>query len=167
MPFQVSPGVNVSEIDLTTTIPAVSTSVGAFAGNFQWGPALVSRLVTSEVDLVQQFGEPTNDSFEDFFSAASFLAYSNALRVVRVVEDDNSDGLGSSNAQELGSAGTATDQGLLIKNDEHFVSGLTFANTFYAKHAGSRGNNLRIELCDHAGSTTEYGGRGLGLRVGM
>ena len=38
MGFQVSPGVNVSEIDLTTIIPAVSTTTGAFAGHFRWGP---------------------------------------------------------------------------------------------------------------------------------
>ena len=34
MAFQLSPGVNVSEIDLTTIVPAVATSVGAFAGPF-------------------------------------------------------------------------------------------------------------------------------------
>lgn len=32
MPFQVSPGVNVSEIDLSTVVPAVSTTEGAIAG---------------------------------------------------------------------------------------------------------------------------------------
>ena len=29
MPFQVSPGVNTREIDLTTVVPAVSTTEGA------------------------------------------------------------------------------------------------------------------------------------------
>ena len=51
MPFQVSPGVNVSEIDLTTVIPAVSTSVGAFAGRFRWGPMEQSMLITTEMEL--------------------------------------------------------------------------------------------------------------------
>ena len=37
MAFQLSPGVNVSEIDLTTIVPAVSTSTGAIAGVFRWG----------------------------------------------------------------------------------------------------------------------------------
>ena len=36
MPFQVSPGVNVSEIDLSTVVPAVSSTEGAFAGVFRW-----------------------------------------------------------------------------------------------------------------------------------
>jgi hypothetical protein len=39
MAFQLSPGVNVSEVDLTTVIPSVLTTAGAFAGNFVWGPA--------------------------------------------------------------------------------------------------------------------------------
>ena len=38
MPFQVSPGVNVSEIDLSTVVPAVSTTEGALVGVFQRGP---------------------------------------------------------------------------------------------------------------------------------
>jgi hypothetical protein len=38
MAFQVSPGVNVTEIDLTTVVPAVSTTEGALAGVFRWGP---------------------------------------------------------------------------------------------------------------------------------
>ena len=39
MGFQLSPGVNVSEIDLTTVVPSVLTTAGAFAGTFRWGPA--------------------------------------------------------------------------------------------------------------------------------
>ena len=101
MPFQVSPGVNVSEIDLTTAIPSVSTSVGAFAGRFQWGPAMVSTLVTSEVDLVDQFYKPKDDgTAQDFFVAANFLAYSGALRLVRVIDEDNAAGAGAVNAQD-------------------------------------------------------------------
>ena len=38
MAFQVSPGVLVQERDLTRIIPAVSTSIGAFAGQFSKGP---------------------------------------------------------------------------------------------------------------------------------
>ena len=145
MPFQVSPGVNVSEIDLTTAIPSVSTSVGAFAGRFQWGPALETTLVSSETDLVDQFFKPAANTYEDFFTAANFLAYSGALRLVRVIDEDK-----ARNAQE-GNTHVATGEGLLIKNDTHFDSGLTFANTFYAKYPGAAGNELTIELCDHAG----------------
>jgi len=84
MAFQLSPGVNVSEIDLTTVIPAVSTSTGAFAGPFTWGPMNEPTLISSEDQLTQTFGAPTDDNYESFFSAANFLSYSNSLYVVRV-----------------------------------------------------------------------------------
>ena len=51
MAFQVSPGVNVSEIDLTTVVPQVSTSIGALAGAFRWGPVDQRVLVSSEDDF--------------------------------------------------------------------------------------------------------------------
>ena len=39
MAFQVSPGVEIKEIDATNVVPAVSTTIGGFAGAFNWGPA--------------------------------------------------------------------------------------------------------------------------------
>jgi phage tail sheath protein FI len=83
MAFQVSPGVNVSEIDLTTVVPAVATSTGAVAGVFKWGPLDERTLVSSEIGLVDRFGKPTNHNPETFFTAANFLAYGNALYVAR------------------------------------------------------------------------------------
>jgi len=73
MPFQVSPGVNVSEIDLTTVVPAVSTTEGAIAGVFRWGPVDTRVLVDSEDTLVNRFGKPNGDlNPETFFTAANF-----------------------------------------------------------------------------------------------
>ena len=69
MPFQLSPGVNVSEIDLTTIVPAVGTTEGAFVGNFNWGPLEEIRTISSEVELVDTFGKPDNNNFTDFFTA--------------------------------------------------------------------------------------------------
>ena len=84
MAFQVSPGVLVQEKDLTRIIPAVSTSIGAFAGKFSKGPMDDIISISSEQELVSTFGKPDSTNFEDFFSAANFLQYSNSLRVVRV-----------------------------------------------------------------------------------
>ena len=87
MPFQLSPGINVSEIDLTTVVPAVSTTTGAIAGVFAWGPVNEPILVSSEVDLVKRFGKPVSAlNTETFFTAADFLAYGNSLYVVRVTD---------------------------------------------------------------------------------
>ena len=83
MPFQLSPGVNVSEIDLTTVIPSVATTDAAIGGVFRWGPVEETVLIDNEDALAAQFGKPTNVNAETWMTAASFLAYSNRLHVSR------------------------------------------------------------------------------------
>jgi len=83
MPFQLSPGVAVVEKDFSAIVPAVSTSRGAFAGAFQWGPVMSPTQVTSENELVSIFGKPVDGNFKSFFTAANFLSYTNALLVAR------------------------------------------------------------------------------------
>lgn len=80
---QLSAGVNFSEIDLTTVVPSVSTSTGALAGIFGWGPVHQITLIGSETQLVQEFGAPTNLNPETFFTGANFLSYADALLVSR------------------------------------------------------------------------------------
>ena len=100
--FMLSPGVQVVEKDFTSIVPAVSTSIGAFAGAFQWGPVMEPVRVGSENELVARFGRPNNGTFTSFFSAANFLAYSNNLLVVRT---DNS---GQRNAVTTKTGGVAS-----------------------------------------------------------
>lgn len=83
MPFQLSPGVNVTEIDLTTVIPAVATTDAAIGGVFKWGPVDKPSLVVSESELANEYGKPDSDNAETWFTAANFLAYSNRLHVSR------------------------------------------------------------------------------------
>ena len=83
MAFLVSPGVNTSEIDLTNVVVAAATSTGGVAGRFRWGPIEEVKLITDEDNLVEMFQKPNDDNFEQFFTAANFLSYSNALNVVR------------------------------------------------------------------------------------
>jgi hypothetical protein len=142
MAFQVSPGINVREIDLTTVVPAVSASVGAFAGVFSFGPAEERVLVSSENSLVKIFGKPTADNFETFYTAANFLAYGNALYVVRAIDT------AARNAQ----ANTAAETTIQIKNLADYEDGITAgANAvYYARYAGTLGNSLKISVCDSA-----------------
>ena len=86
MPFQVSPGVNVSEIDLTTVVPAVSSTEGAIAGVFRWGPVDTRVLVSTESELAARFGKPTTFNAETFFTGANFLAYGNKMYVARAAK---------------------------------------------------------------------------------
>ena len=88
MAFQVSPGVAVKEIDLTNVIPAVSTSIGGYAGRYRWGPVEQVTLISSENELANQFGKPNDQYARSFFESAAFLQYGNALKVVRAEEDN-------------------------------------------------------------------------------
>ena len=83
MAFQVSPGVNTSEIDLTTVVPGISSIDAGFAGPFRWGPINEVTLIDSEDLLVQTFQKPEANTYLSFFTAANFLNYSNKLHVVR------------------------------------------------------------------------------------
>jgi phage tail sheath protein FI len=141
MAFQVSPGVLVQERDLTRIIPAVSTSVGAFAGEFRKGPLDEIITLSSEQELVETFGKPDSNNFEDFFSAANFLQYSNALRVVRAQNSS------VANAVASGSA-------FVIKNEtdyiNNFATGQGSVGEWAARTAGAWGNNLLVSICPSA-----------------
>ena len=141
MAFQVSPGVLVQEKDLTRIIPAVSTSIGAFAGKFAKGPLDDIISISSEQELVSTFGKPDSTNFEDFFSAANFLQYSNSLRVVRVQNSS------VSNATESGST-------FVVKNTEDYqnnhADGSASVGLWAARTAGAWGNNLQISTCPSA-----------------
>jgi len=149
MAFQLSPGVNVSEIDLTTVIPSVSTSAGAIVGDFVWGPANKRILVDSEITLVNRFGKPNNTTFVSFFAAANFLAYGNNLRVVRAINDTDLT-LHANNATSVGT-------GVLIRNEDDYELNYT-ANThtqyggFYARYPGALGDNLEVVACSNTSS---------------
>ena len=84
MPFALSPGVTVIEKDFSSIIPAVSTSAGATAGVFSWGPVSEPTTVTSEDVLVARFGKPNDSNYKSFFTAANFLSYTNNLIVNRI-----------------------------------------------------------------------------------
>lgn len=85
MAFMVSPGVNVSEVDLTAGARQISVSDAAFAGPFSWGPALDVLNIGSEDELIKFFGKPNDTIYEHWFCASAFLSYSNLLHVVRAV----------------------------------------------------------------------------------
>ena len=139
MAFQLSPGVNVSEIDLTTIVPSTATSIGGIAGNFDWGPVGEVVTISDEVFLVERFGKPDDTNYEYWFSASNFLAYSNNLKVVRAANTTS-----TLNA-------SANGTGYLIKNSDDYANNWTSANTsagpFTARCAGALGNTLRISMC--------------------
>ena len=154
MPFQVSPGVNVSEIDLTTIVPAVSTTEGAIAGVFRWGPIGQAILVDSEDKLAARFGKPDSTNPETFFTAANFLAYGNKLYVSRAANTTDTTGV-TGVLTAVANTGAYANT-ILIKNSDDYDL-LTNANSnvlYAAKYPGALGNSLKVSVCD---SVNAYG----------
>ena len=86
MAMYLSPLVDVNEIDLTTTIPAVATSIGVHVLRNTWkGPELKDQLVNSIDELVEIFGTPMDDAYEDILQGAGFLQYGTNLYCTRVL----------------------------------------------------------------------------------
>jgi len=151
MAYQVSPGVNVTEIDLTTVVPGVATSTGAIAGIFRWGPVGERVLVTDENVLVNTFGKPTSNNYETFFTAANFLGYGSSIYVVRAANTTSSNAAqGALNA--IANTGAANVAANVVKNRNDYLNvreGNTTSNAVYiAKYPGSLGSSLKISVCD-------------------
>ena len=143
MSFLSSPGVHVREIDLTNIVPSVATTVGAIAMPAQKGPVGEVTTIGSVEDLLKIFGKPNSSNFEWWFTASSFLQYSDQLKVVRPIS-------GFLNAGEA--------SGVLIKNDEVYLAsywsesgdGQVTSNDWYARTAGTWGNSLGLQVCPSA-----------------
>jgi len=155
-----SPGVYVSEYDLTTIVPSVGTTEAAYAGTFNWGPANSVMLISDEASLVRTFEKPTNNNYIDFFTCANFLQYGTNLKVVRVV------GSGARNATS-NTTGTAANNDLQILNRDDYeynfidvqkasTSGAYNRQAlFAAKYPGVIGNSLKVSMC---ANTTAFSG---------
>tara|TARA_B110001454_G_scaffold214729_1_gene234972 strand:- start:254 stop:2557 length:2304 start_codon:yes stop_codon:yes gene_type:complete len=158
MAFQVSPGVNTSEIDLTGAVVAAATSTGGFAGRFHWGPIEEVTLVTDEDQLVSDFQKPDDNNHEHFFTAANFLGYTNALNLVRAANTTSSVAAAPLNA----GANTAAYVNVQVKTSEDYytnydpeqggaegggVAGYAADGPFIAKWAGALGNSLKVSIC--------------------
>ena len=143
MSFLSSPGVHVREIDLTNVGPSVATTIGAIAMPAQKGPVDEITTIGSEEDLVKTFGKPNSSNFEWWFTASSFLQYSDQLKVVRPTS-------GFLNAGE--------SSGVLVKNDTVYLDdywsesgdGQVTSNDWYASSAGTWGNSIGIQVCPSA-----------------
>ena len=144
MVYQLSPGVLVNEIDLTTIVPAVGTTDGAFAGDFAWGPANTIVTLSNEDELVSTFGRPNDDTFTSFFTCANFLSYARSLKVVRAA------GSTANNA-------TASGVGVRVENrDDYELNHRLVSNThgmFAARYLGELGNSLKVSLWAGSNST--------------
>ena len=150
MAFQLSPGVLVTEKDLTLLVPAISTTAGGFVGAFQWGPVEEVTLIDTETKLLETFQRPNDTVFKSYFTAANFLSYGNNLQVIRKVAT------GAQNAIANATSGVSRTSGTLganvtIKNEDNYDGNFSSGSnekSWAAKYPGELGNALKVSICD-------------------
>ena len=157
IPTQLSPGIKVSEVDLSQFVQPQAINSAGMVGIFNWGPQLVAYPVTSESELAGIFGKPTLDpsdtsTEDDFLAASNFLRYSSNLKVVRAAQAGDA----SATTTEAGITGISSCNNRTIKNEEEFRSlggfsnpnGIENKSIFRAKFPGNFGNSLKVVAYD-------------------
>jgi len=135
---QFSPGVVIREIDNTTVTTVSNPTFGAIVGPFAKGPVEEVRIIGSEQDLERTFGRPNDSNYEYWFSAAQYLLYGGAIKVVRT------DGAALKNAVSNGTA-------VKIRNQNDYETNYQSGSTpwyFAARTPGEYANGVRIYLTD-------------------
>lgn len=168
--FGLSPSVEIREYDFTTGVDAVPTSIGGYAGAFEWGPVNHIVNLSNTKQLENNFGKPHDDNAADWFCAYNFLTYSNYLKCVRVMDNDatNAIGVADDNGMTVdnGFTGDASfHEDFDVDYNEHSASGVVIKNPndfellkntseivrqakVIAKYPGKRGNSLKVSICD-------------------
>jgi hypothetical protein len=137
MAGQVSPGIVLRERDLTAqTIVSSQANSAALVGSFERGPVGVVTNIASEKELLEIFGKPNNNNYEDWFVASTFLSYGGQLQIVRI-EDTT-----LKNAD-------STTTGVLIQNSDIFETNeSSYTWKFAARSAGSWANGVKVVTVD-------------------
>ena len=160
MAGQVSPGIVLRERDLTgQTIVNSQANAAALVGSFEKGPIGTITNIATERELLETFGTPNANNFEDWFSASTYLSYGGQLQIVRI-DDSNlknavSDvGASSTDSTKLNVANaTGFTSGDYVKVDnEYFLVGVVTlggANSLAVTRA-----QLGSVAVDHANAAT-------------
>jgi hypothetical protein len=154
---QLSPGVLTREVDLTVgRADNVLDNIGAFAGPFPIGPVEDPIDIITEQDLIKVFGKPenTNNQYEYWMSASSYLSYGGILKVVRV---DDANLVNANAIRNSSGVSTCGDTTLKIKNFDDYELNYfdDIANyIFAAKNPGSWANDLKVCIVDNKADQT-------------
>jgi phage tail sheath protein FI len=173
MAFQISPGVNITEKDVTLLVPAVATTPAGMVGLFQWGPGNEPITITSEKELAQIFGKPVKasgslSSPSDtsagvaakynrwWWTAANFLSYGNNIKIVRFINSGSTRSI-------TATSGTVGVNGETLCGATSYAALTTTPTSpttygyWAAKYPGSLGNSLKVVVLDYYSSKEGYG----------
>lgn len=162
MAFYLSPLVDVNEIDLTTTIPAVATSIAVTVLRSAYkGPELKQQLITDKDELIDTFGEPTTraECYQDILSALGYLKYGNKLYATRAMPDGATfAGTKAVSGSEATFTAFTTSNAYTFADfdsddPDEFADEASLGSEemqFIASSRGAWGNNIRIALFDYS-----------------
>lgn len=150
MAGQVSPGIVLRERDLTNSVAvATQANTAALVGVFEKGPVGVITSITSEKQLVDTFGKPNNNNFEDWYVASTFLGYGGQLQVVRVAD--------SSLKNAVSDYDSEVPNAPLISSFSDFEAQKGTTNfKFAARTPGTWGTSLKVSVIDGSVTTLAY-----------
>ena len=150
-----SPAVVVKEIDLTSGVPNVQSSTGAFVGNFRWGPVGERVLISNEEELANKFGTPDANNARDieFLSATQFLRYTNSLQVVRETTSVAKNSVYAAGQDNNGSDVPAATVNNKAAFDTQISSLDSDKNVFIGRFPGDLGNSIRVSVWDSSDIT--------------
>jgi len=139
MSGQVSPGIILRERDLTTqTIVNTQATTAAMVGSFAQGPIGSIVDISSEKELLETFGAPNNNNYEDWFTAQTFLSYGGRLKIARVADPALKNAVDSTAATAVAIPSLTAFQTAFSTYDWQFA----------ARTAGTWANGLKIAIVD-------------------
>jgi len=159
-----SPAVVVKEVDLTGGVPNVQTSTGMYAGKFMWGPADQRTLIANEEELTETFGAPDTSHSINYHDAATFLKYSNALQLLRIVDSDAKNSVATTGRRTVAKGNYAVGNYSVpvVKNPTAFDAQSSSLDsdgfTFIGRFPGVLGNSLQVSICPPSINDSAFNG---------
>jgi hypothetical protein len=150
MAGQVSPGIVLRERDLTNSVAvATQANTAAIVGAFEKGPVGVITSITTERQLLDTFGKPNANNFEDWYVAATFLSYGGQLQVVRVADTALKNAVTNYDTEE-------SNAPLITSYADFEAQQGTTTYKFAARTAGTWGNGLKVSVIDGSVTALAY-----------
>jgi phage tail sheath protein FI len=150
MAGQVSPGIVLRERDLTNSVATASqANTAAIVGAFEKGPVGVITSITTERQLLDTFGKPNANNFEDWYVAATFLGYGGQLQVVRVADSSLKNAVTEYDSEEPNAP-------LITSYSDFEAQQGTTSYKFAARTAGIWGNGLKVSVIDGSVTAIAY-----------
>ena len=131
------------EIDASQVVGSVSTSVAVFAGDFNKGPVQDYIQIGTVQELIDYYGYPDNENYNDWYQAYNFLQYANTLLISRACNINGSvQKLDGTTITSVGVQTDANDDDAILVQDAIPAS----SEIGTAAVAGKQGNEIVVSV---------------------